>query len=889
MAEEEVKVRMVLDPEGFRSQIEQFKGELGLSLQGAQYSVGQTLGAASAGYNSLSSDVGSMFSRVLTAPSSPIDVSTIASSAIHGLVPGLTAPHSYDVKEWGEMHRNILVDTTSRAAVNVGLGALSGASKMLLEGAAYGAVSGALLPAAATAFAGGVPAALAITAADHLLFGGAISSAASHTADRLLDPIMAPHMAGVALAAGGARIGLHNSVHGDVAAGVYAVGNAGGLTGNETMTILQAGLETGAFGQASGPADFTQKFRELMNGAKEISRSMHTELADAVQLISSMQTSGFGTIQSSIDAIRMSRITAATTGITVSEGVALAQAGAAMTVGNLGMSAQYGAASTQANFEAVTEGLRTRTIDQETMAQLGGRARAAQAMTMSNLGYLEGPMGRAGLLAAFDQESGHLDTSAVNFEPGMAYRKAMENIQGSGSPMRMLTEFAGKRARLASETTPEEAALGQVAMWAEMARHIDPKGPITTDLLVGAAFQAGTNPDLARAQIGAVMAGPDTVRARIQALRDQRRADKESSGEFSVPLISESTRSRMWGYASDAFLGSLTLGVYPTVRAMAGSEAGQTFIIESKSNLSRMASNTKYRAERMLDGASMEATDLTAVSRDFKNSVIEDLAGGTLNIGRSARDAAIRAENAAIDALMPGRMLEGGYDKKLVHDTISKNSALLAGEVRKGAGRVSAATIDAITHGLDAEEASAVRNMLSKVEKGGKDKEGAQLAEALTKSSSYQIGSAMAEAGVGFAARYGGSAVEETIAKYGSKNIDAVVNLVVGSKGGDAISKSGLREFAKAFQAFGDKEELSVTDLKSLGAFDEQNLKEAAGIKGDDSTLTKAELREYTKATFMRMGDREGVGDSQTTMINKLMRVLQSLETLLTKYNLTPN
>lgn len=526
--EETVKFKVELDPQGFRSQLMQLKQEVGLTLNAATYSLGQTAGAGAVGFNTMQRDIGALAGAVFSQRTPGQDLSQ-SGSILSGLVPSLTAPRSYDVEEWGKLNRDnlfrSLADTTTRAGL-------------------------AIPPLLTGELASGIGAGIGAVVGGPII-GGLVGGVAGYMAgsafgETIMEPAATRYAARRAIGQVGARFGISASE--EVLQGVAQIGKANEMSGTETLSVLGAGLQTGAFGQVSGAEDFKAKFSQLMRGAKEVSRDMHIELSDSVSYIASLQESGFGTIQNAMGAMRLARTTAGLTGIRTEEALAIAQAGAAMTVGNLGMSAEYGARSNLANMEAVTLGLRNKTVDMEAVNQLGGRARAASAMTMSGLGFLEGPLGRATLLAAYDTDTGQLDPTRYIAEPGQAFRSAMENVFSGGNPMRNLLEFAGNRSRVASQASPEEVALSQVMTWETLARHIDPKGPITQEMLVGAATVMGTNPDVARNIIGTTL-DPSILEARREEIRKQ----QARAAQLNAPVVG----GHPWFGGADSLVGGI--------------------------------------------------------------------------------------------------------------------------------------------------------------------------------------------------------------------------------------------------------------------------------------------------------------------------------------------
>ena len=653
---ERLELDVVLDPEGLRSQLAQVKQQIGLELAGTSYSLNQTAGAFGAGFNSMSRDAGALINAVMFQPTPTQDLGGRPASILSGLVPGLTAPRSYDVEEWGKLHRDSIFNSTADASYRLGLAVPNVVASQVgfgvgmsagwaATGAPMAAASvkamtwGPYLGASAAGMAGG-------------LVGVAVAGAAT---DAVMDPFVGRYMAGQALSSGGARFGIGKGQdYLDSFSGAQA---SSGLSGVEAAGVLRTGLEQGAFGQVGSAEEFSTKFRSLMRGAKSIAQEMHVELNDAVQSIASMQSSGFGSIESSVGALRMSRTTAALTGITNAEAIALSQAGAGMTVGNLGMSAQYGASATRAHFEGVTLGLRDKTVDMESITQLGGRARAAQAMTMSGLGFLEGPLGRATLLGAYDSETGTLDQSKFMVEPGAAFNQAIGNVFSGANPMRTLLEFAGDRQRVASQASPEEVALAQASTWQALARHIDPKGPVTENMLVGAATQFGVNPDVARAVVGTLK--PEVIAARQEELMKQAAIAAQaefgrvggvlgrggSLGEYSVGGF-----GRAVGKAAGDFSQWRPAGMNSLQDA---ASLAKEVVWGTPSTIAGNLYNSVYEAAYGVNAPPMMITrDILAGSLPGKNTMAADLAraGSSMETQRNIDDYLKKADESA-DAL----------------------------------------------------------------------------------------------------------------------------------------------------------------------------------------------------------------------------------------------
>ena len=536
MAEDELKLRVVLDPQGLQSQLAQLKQEVGLTVQGALANAGGSISVATQAAGMMAGDVHGALDSVLHAPRAPDDVS-VTNSAMYATFPGVSAPHSYDVKRFGQMHAERVSTLSGNYAMNLthGIGKTMadwGAFEVGMAGvAAVGAIAGApvmglgslgAIGMGAAGMAGGMAAGYAGGEAYDKMFSRSIVGSASRGIVQNL----------------GERFGAKPSE--DIIAGVQSIHAGGGYGVSETTSTLSAGLQFGVFGQVRGVEDFKEKFSSLMKGAKEIAQTMNVGMEEAVQSIAQMQGAGFGSIDSAVQSLQASRLMARSTGIPGAEANELMLAGASMTMGT-GFSASFGASSTLANYEAVTMGLRAKQgsegyLGMESVMQLGGRNRAAQAMTQANMKYLEGPMGRATLLGAYDPETGLLDPGrSYNVQPGMAYRNAVDTLRGSDNPMAKLLEFVARRDSLKSKVSPEEAALGQVGMGAALARMTDPKGPITKEMVVGAMIQMGSNPETAETQYSQVTNAPMYVkRLQDQRMELSRTAQAQNSAENSL-------------------------------------------------------------------------------------------------------------------------------------------------------------------------------------------------------------------------------------------------------------------------------------------------------------------------------------------------------------------
>lgn len=524
--EDTLNIKVRLDSQAVHSDLIRIKQETAAAIGSAFGSVGETISAGMLGATSLGRDVSGMLGGVLTSVRASADPRAQGGlySAWSGTFPSTTTPRSYDVEEWGKLHRNAVIGNAADLATRVSLAA-PGAMADWMVGWPIGAAAGSATGAAVGGTIGGMfgPAGAVIGSGVGYLggmlaggeYGGRLARA---PVDYIMGGAQQRYAVGATLKAQGSRIGLNKSDFVGVQTGIEALAESERFGSGEITDLVRTGFETGVFGQVSSASEFNSRFKSVLRGATEIARTLKMDMDDAVRTIAQAQELGFGSIGGAVSAIRSAKALSKATGITSAEGLALMEAGARATVGT-GFTAEYGSQAAMANYQAVTMGLRDKSLGQETVSALGGRVGAAMTLAQHQMAYLESPMGRATLLAQYDVNTGQLDPSKTSFEPGIAFNRAVQTIHGADNPIQAMLEFAGRRDELKSQMSPEELALSQVMTWQTMARHINPRGPVTNDMIIGAASMMGVNPTAARAMLNTAT-DVDAIARRQQQLRD---------------------------------------------------------------------------------------------------------------------------------------------------------------------------------------------------------------------------------------------------------------------------------------------------------------------------------------------------------------------------------
>ena len=665
--EETVKFKVELDPQGFRSQLMQMKQEIGLTLNAAGGSFGQTVDAAGIGFNSLQRDVGAFAGAAGAAKAAGSGIADLATRA-------------------------------SLAALPLGMGEVAGQ---------FGGSAGFV--------AGGVPG---------MLVGGIAGyMAGSAAGEGIMGPGVTRYAAQQAIEANGGRYGI--SASSEVMQGISQIGAANQMSGTDTLSVLSSGLRTGAFGQVSGAGDFKQKFGQLMAGAREISQDLNTELSESVAVISSLQNSGFSSIRSAMGAMRMARVTSGLTGLSMQESLGLAQAGAALGMSQ-GFGAETGSRFLQSNFESVTLAMRNKTLDMEAVSRMGGRQGAAATMAAGQMRYLQSPMGSAMMMASYDPNTGQLDPNRSFVEPGMAYSQAMNNVFSSANPMRAIAEFMGNKSDLAQQMSPEEVALGQTMQAMTMARHIDPKGPVTRDFLASVMQLQGMTPETARATV-ATSTDPSIFSDRQQEILKQQAAQAQRA----APMVG----GHRWFSGADGPLDAMRKGMeslYTEGRArdvpfiggyledmVSASGFGGATIETGVGALSNMAQKVlgsagvtfgNFRRNWLGEKAPRPVITADALRNSVSNDAARDMAGGVEALSVTRMHDMDTKANASIDAIFREAFKDGGKGEIVREKFRSNLGAIIeAGKIGGTGTETFRKLVDSATEGMSESQKNAFR------------------------------------------------------------------------------------------------------------------------------------------------------------------------------------
>ncbi len=251
--------------------------------------------------------------------------------------------------------------------------------------------------------------------------------------------------------------GIAASIVGDVA-------RAGGVgVGQAAQFISQAG-EMGLFaGAAEGPGGVRGRARELSEAIKEMTSLLGTSMEEGIAMLGELRQVGISGADAP-GAILAERGRARLGGFTGAEMRAVGMRGAQMFRGT-GFGPSIGFNAAQNNLAQVSDMVQRGIIDNSLVSAMGGRQAMGEAMTQSQLQFMQGGAGRAFLAAGAQGPSGAMDVLAgrATFAQG-----ALQGIDTS-DPTK-LAIFLGAQGQIAQRMGPEMIGAGQQRALLEFSR-----------------------------------------------------------------------------------------------------------------------------------------------------------------------------------------------------------------------------------------------------------------------------------------------------------------------------------------------------------------------------------------------------------------------------------
>lgn len=167
---------------------------------------------------------------------------------------------------------------------------------------------------------------------------------------------------------------------------------------DDMFNILQGATESGLMVGISDMDDFKKKFKSVVSGVKQITRTLNTTLEEGLRFMKEFKSIG-------VDATEMADVTfqaaafGKVAGRTAQEMVGIGMQGADLFRGT-GVNMRIGYQQNVMNMSAIRAARDAGLISQEVISQAGGEEALAQRMTASSMQFMQSAMGR-GFGAAF--------------------------------------------------------------------------------------------------------------------------------------------------------------------------------------------------------------------------------------------------------------------------------------------------------------------------------------------------------------------------------------------------------------------------------------------------------------------------------------------------------
>ena len=177
------------------------------------------------------------------------------------------------------------------------------------------------------------------------------------------------------------------------------------LNFEDLSSILKEGMSQGAFTGAGGDmASFQKKFKELTEGVKVVTKTLHTTLKEGVKVMADLKA--INIMPSSMsDVTFQASALGMVAGRTGMEMVGLGLQGAELFRGT-GVEAKIGYQSNVMNMASIRSARDAGLLSQENIIQAGGEEALSQRMTATGLGFMQSSTGRGFGAAFFNPSAG---------------------------------------------------------------------------------------------------------------------------------------------------------------------------------------------------------------------------------------------------------------------------------------------------------------------------------------------------------------------------------------------------------------------------------------------------------------------------------------------------
>ena len=205
---------------------------------------------------------------------------------------------------------------------------------------------------------------------------------------------------------------------------------------DDMHTILQSGTEMDLFQGTQDVESFSQRFRDLTDTVKTVTRTLHQTLEEGMRTIRELRDQGFDSPEQMRHAVSTADILGTASGRTAAEMLSIGRQGAEMVRGT-GISMGVGSEMMQRTMSFVDQMHHSGILSEEHIRQAGGAGQLAQRMMAQNINFMQGRVGR-GMMMGMTGPGGVFDAGAF----GQFTSGAMSLQDVAGAAMQSTTTSA---------------------------------------------------------------------------------------------------------------------------------------------------------------------------------------------------------------------------------------------------------------------------------------------------------------------------------------------------------------------------------------------------------------------------------------------------------------
>lgn len=338
-----------------------------------------------------------------------------------------------------------------------------------------------------------------------------------------------------------------------------------GMGMEDLYNILQGATSLGLFTGTQDMADFKKKFKDIVEGVKGVTRTLHTTLEEGLQVIKDFKAINIDASQMSAVSLQASAI-GKVTGRTGQEVVGLGLQGAELYRGT-GIEMKIGYQAQVMNLAAIRSARDAGLIGQEAIVQAGGEEAMATRMTAGGMQFMQSDVGRGYMAGFYKPGTGTFDIGAFKDQvlrgTGTLESQAYAGASNLGSPQ-SITDFTVNQDKMMSSLGKAFGGLGpQIAMLnaARLSANRLLREGAVKDYETGLKYSLMTEHGKTGAQADELMA------LAANAQKDYENRMKALQVTAVQTTVDEAYRVRGLHYKWETFKDEISAAVEPAVRA----------------------------------------------------------------------------------------------------------------------------------------------------------------------------------------------------------------------------------------------------------------------------------------------------------------------------------